>query len=139
MRSKNQIDKTVRLADFLHNGRLLHHATAQSDHHMRIFLLIIGQITQSSIHLIVRILTHSTGIIDHKIRMLVFCLDISDIRQNSDKLLRISGIHLTSESLNAAGQLAAKFCFLLLYVSLRLFYIIILELCLFRSGQHICF
>ena len=115
MRSKNQIDKTIRLADLLHNGRLLHHATAQSDHHMRIFLLIIGQIPQSSIYLIVRILTNGTGIIDHEIRMLVFRLDISNIRQNSDKLLRISGIHLTPESLSKKGHGTSQFFGFFLY------------------------
>ena len=78
MRTKYKIYKTIALADFFNDLRLLHHTAAQSDNHMWIFFLDPVQITQSAIYLQIRIFPHCTRIVQHKIRLLLFCQLITD-------------------------------------------------------------
>ena len=49
--SEDQVNMAVTLFDLCDNLRLLHHAAAECDHHIRIFSLHAAQISKTAIHL----------------------------------------------------------------------------------------
>ena len=105
MRAEDQIHKPVTLLQLLHDLRLLHHAAAQSDHHMRILLLDSAELSKTSVYSLVRVLAHRTRIVDDEIRLLLVRLFyVTDLLQDSNQFLRITRIHLTAESGNAKSQ-----------------------------------
>ena len=100
MCSKNDIHEAVALLKPRHLLLLLHHTAAQSDYHMRILTLQAVQVSEPSVYLEIGIFTDCTCIIKDKIR--VFCLSLfkTCLLEDSQKLLRISGVHLTAEGLD---------------------------------------
>ena len=90
MGTENQINKRIFFVDLLNYFRLLHHTSAESDQHMRIFLFHTVELSQMSIYLLIGIFTHRTGIVDYEICLILFFLfHISNLLQNSGQLLRI--------------------------------------------------
>ena len=72
---------------------------------MRVFLFHTVELSQMSIYLLIGILTHRAGIVDHKICLILFFLfHISDLLQNSGQFLRISCVHLTAKGRDMKGQ-----------------------------------
>lgn len=67
MCTEYKIDKRVTPADFLRHAGLLHHAAAQGDDHAWPGGLSIFQRADVAEHAILRVLTHSTGVIEHQI------------------------------------------------------------------------
>ena len=104
MGSENQIHIAVALLDFRHHFLLLHHAAAQGNHHVRMFLLIGPQLSQTAINPQIGIFPHRAGVVEHKIRFLRFYGLVADCLQNPQKLLRIPGIHLAPKGVDAAGK-----------------------------------
>ena len=111
MGAKDQIYKRITFLQLLHHIRLLHHAAAESDLHMRIFLFVSMKHAQSAIDPQVGIFPDGTGIINDKVRILVLRLLVSCFFQDPQQFFRIPGVHLASESGNAAGQRTAQFPF----------------------------
>ena len=86
----------------------LHHTAAECDHHMRLLLLDPPELPQPSVDSLVRVLAHSTCVVDNKIRLfLVRLLDVPDPLQDAGKLLGIAGVHLAPECGDAEGERAA--------------------------------
>ena len=78
MCSEDQIHMAVALLDLCDYLRLLHHAAAESDQHMWIFLFIILEYPESSVDFVICIFTHRAGIVNNKIRFLRIRLHITD-------------------------------------------------------------
>ena len=99
MGAENQIHEPITLLQLLHHRQFLHHAAAQGDFHMGIFFLNGIQKSQPPVYLLVCIIPDRAGIVENKLRMLIFCHLISNFLQNTDKLLTVPGIHLTPEGM----------------------------------------
>ena len=104
MRSEDQVNKRIFSRKFFHLFRLLHHTAAQPDHHMRIFLLLFLQHTQTPIYFQISIFPDSTGIVKDKIRT-AFLRGLLKPHhfQHALQLLGIPGIHLTAQGGHKKG------------------------------------
>ena len=111
MGAENQIHEPITLLQLLHHRRFLHHAAAQGDFHMGIFFLNGIQKSQPPVYLLVCIIPDRAGIVENKLRMLIFCHLISNFLQNTDKLLTVPGIHLTPERLSKRERATSVFPF----------------------------
>ena len=108
MGSKDQIHKAVAFPDLFNHCRFLHHAAAQSDLHMRIFLFQSIQIAKSSIDSLIGIVPDGTGIVNNKISLFLLYQFIAHLFQDTGKLLGIPCIHLAPEGNYTAGRFSAK-------------------------------
>ena len=106
MSTKHQINKGIILMDLLDHFRFLHHAAKQYDLHFFFLFLNALQMSQVSVDLQIGILTDSTGIIDHHIRILFpGNLLITHFLHNTGNCLCLKGIHLTACILYKKGRL----------------------------------
>ena len=126
MGSENNVYKFIMFSYILHNLRFLHHASAKCNFHYRIFLFVVLKISKPSIHFIVCIFPYRTRIVYNKVSMLILSLDISYIFEYSDKLFRITGIHLASKCFYIKCKRAAYLLFLLFYIPSYFVHIFIL-------------
>ena len=104
VRTENQIHEAVAFLQLRHDVILLHHAAAQADHHVRIFLLIGVKLSKSAVYSGVCIFTHGTGIVENKVGILCFNLSVPDFFQDTAKLFGIPRIHLASEGDHIEGE-----------------------------------
>ena len=84
--------------------------------------------SKSSIDTLIGIVTDCTGVINHKIRILVLYQFKSGTFQNSGKLLGISGVHLTAKGRYTAGCFPSKLLRKSFYIAFCFFDIIQLSL-----------
>ena len=116
MCSKHNIHKGIGLLQCLDDIRLLHHAAAQHDHHLRILLFQAIQIAETTIDLLIGIFPDGTGIVDDHIGIfLPLRLLISGILQNSQQFFGILSVHLTAHSQVKYPQRMSETLCLLLY------------------------
>ena len=137
MRAEDQIHEAIALSDLLHYSLLLHHAAAERDNHPRMLLLQAVQVAQAAIDTQIRVLANRAGIIKDEIRILVRAFLKTNLLQDSNQLLGISGIHLAAERRHASSQRASNLRLLLLYELLHLRDIVALALLLFQRRMAV--
>ncbi len=126
MRSEYQIHKRVAFLYLLDNGRFLHHAAAQGNFFMRIFLFHAVHKTKPSIHALVCIVTHGAGVVKHQIRRLVVNHFKADFFENANQLFAVLCIHLTAERFAVCRKTSAKLSAFLRHDFARFFHKIVL-------------
>ena len=98
MRSEDQVDKGIALFDLLHNMLFLHHAAAETDDHISLFLLDAVQMTETAVDVLVCIFTDCTGVVNDKVRLVLIVRILkAGCGENSPDLFGIAGVHLTPE------------------------------------------
>ena len=111
MRAEDQAHISEILPDLLDLVRLLHHASAQSDNHLRILFSVCGESPKPSVNTDIGILPDRTGIVQNKIRVFTVCHLVACQCQNAAQLFRIALIHLAAKCDNAGLHPPAKLCF----------------------------
>ena len=113
MRAEDQAHISEILPDLLDLVRLLHHASAQSDNHLRILFSVCGESPKPSVNTDIGILPDRAGIVQNEIRVFAVCHLVACQCQNSAQFFRIALIHLAAECDNAGRHPSAKLFFLL--------------------------
>ena len=137
---ENEIHETIAFFQLLHHFRLLHHAAAQRDHHMGIFLFDPAKLSQAAVDALVCIFPDRTCIVDDEIRLLLIrFFHVADALQDAGQLLGIPGVHLASEGGYAKSKRPAGRLRHFLKICLCFLYIIVLALRLRHRGGCLLF
>ena len=107
MGAENEVDKAITLLYLFDIGLFLHHAAADRDLHSLAVLFEMSGPSEPAEDTLVGVVPDCTGVINKKISVFRRCLFKTGTPENTDDLLRIPGVHLTSESLDAAGEFPA--------------------------------
>ena len=107
--AKNQIHEGIALSDLVDVALLLHHAAADRDLHIGIFLLKVADPAEAPEGALVGVIPDGAGIKDDKIRLLGLDRGKAGLHQDADQLLGISRVHLAAEGDCAGSQLPPCF------------------------------
>ena len=124
MRAKDQIHIREALLQTVNNMLLLHHAAAKSNHHPAPSLLVMLESAYIAKNTILSVLTHSTGIIDHKVSIRSrFAEAISHTRKHSLYFFSVAHVLLTAEAVDVCQRHLLTLCVYRFYF----FYIFLLN------------
>ena len=105
--AEDQVHEGIALSDLIDVALLLHHAAADRDFHIGIFLFEMADPAQAPEGALVRVVPDRTGVKDDKIRLFGLNRLKSGCHQDPDQLFGISRVHLAPESDCAGSQFTA--------------------------------
>ena len=108
MGSENQFNKGITLANLPYNVLLLHHAAAQSDHHIGVCHFSPFQFPHHAQQTNLCVFSHRAGVVDDNIRLrFLLCPDTAHIHQHAHDFFTVRNISLTAEGFYPRSRYAS--------------------------------